>query len=222
MANRGILFVVWGEYNKEELIRSVESISSTGLPYVVRILPTTFGLHNKAWMYDLSPYDETLYLDTDTVVMGDLGIGWDQMGKHGLSLCICEAPFALRFEGIKKDIIEYNTGVMFFKKDPEVKKLFDKWKELTLTVDDRCYFFKNDGQKYVCPKNDQASFAVAVDELNFNPAVLPMNFNIRPLWHQHFFGQIKVWHDHTPPPQPLIDSNKSFGPFQGIQLNKGI
>ncbi|MDP6885212.1 MAG: hypothetical protein QF830_13855, partial [Rhodospirillales bacterium] len=36
----------------------------------------------------------------------------------GLALCICECPWARRYGGLAGDVVEYNTGVMFFTKRP--------------------------------------------------------------------------------------------------------
>lgn len=216
--NNGVLYIVWGEYNKEELNRSIASVEKLGLKYVVRCLDRKTGLYNKASMYELSPFENTLYLDTDTIVLDDVSYGFDISMKHDIALCICEASDARRFEGIKDYTIEYNTGVIFFKKG-NIKSLFDKWLENTTKIDDRCFFYI-DGKKVVCPQNDQASFSIAIKETNINPAVLPNTWNLRPIWQKQWFGKLKIWHDHADIPDDLMKANQGFLPFQNVTINE--
>ena len=51
--------------------------------------------------------------------------------------------------------------------------------------------------------NDQAGFALAVQELGINPFVLPLNWNYRPRWEPSVYGPVKVWHDLDPLPDAL-------------------
>ena len=39
-----------------------------------------------------------------------------------------------------------------------------------------------------------------INKFKFNPFVLPLNWNFRPIWHRSFFGPIKIWHDYSDPP----------------------
>ena len=60
------------------------------------------------------------------------------------------------------------------------------------------------------PYNDQASFAVAVERLQFNPFVLPLNWNFRPIWQRSFFGPLKIWHDYNDAPQFFDGIKKAY------------
>jgi hypothetical protein len=57
------------------------------------------------------------------------------------------------------------------------------------------------------PANDQGPFAMAVDNTKFNPFILPLNWNFRPIWHTSFFGPIKIWHDYSDPPPIISELN---------------
>jgi len=56
--------------------------------------------------------------------------------------------------------------------------------------------------------NDQAGFALAVEEVKMCPFVLPSNWNFRPLWHRMGFGPLKVWHDWNDVPAWLMEFNE--------------
>src|SRR4029079_12054427 len=116
-AKRGILYVKWGPNNSvlERSLRSVRAIHPE-LPVHVQELtgPPTPTLLDKARMMEWTPFEETVFLDVDTVVLDRLDFGFAMAAKHGLACCICECPWARRYGGISGDLVEYNTGVLFF------------------------------------------------------------------------------------------------------------
>jgi hypothetical protein len=206
---RGILSIYWGAESKlpiERLKASVKKYHPELQHEIIKVEAPSGdpGSLKKAAMLDLSPFDETLFLDLDTVVLGRLDFGFEKAIQHDLAIAICEAPCGRRYPKLfQGDEIEYNTGVLFFTK--KAKPLFDKWQELAETVDSAILGI-NEGQMCTMPANDQGSFSLAVDQLKFNPFVLPLNWNFRPIWHKSFFGPIKIWHDYSDP-LPFLMSN---------------
>ena len=201
---RGIISIYWGDESKLPIDRLRNSIKKFHPELDYRLIkidapsgdPTS--LNKKAAMLDLSPFDETLFLDLDTVVLGRLDFGFEKAAQHGLAIAICEAPWGRRYPKIfQGDQVEYNTGVIFFTKQARI--VFDQWKILAGSIDSSILHVQN-GQVVIMPANDQGSFALAVDKTKFNPFVLPLNWNFRPIWHKSFFGPIKIWHDYSDPP----------------------
>lgn len=219
MPTRGVLYIHWGRDRFPEigpaLKRSKESLARfhRGWPVHEIELPPEAGLVEKARMYEMSPFDETLYLDVDTEVLGNLEFGFEKALKFGLACCICEAPYACRFEksAIKGDVIEYNTGVMFFTKRPEVERLFVEWARLAPGMDSSLRWMSDRGVQTQA-QNDQPSFAKAVHDLDYHPFVLPPNWNFRPDFQKSFFGPIKIWHSFKPMPDELRFFNNSNRP----------
>lgn len=211
--NKGILTIYWGDEAELPIDRLKASIKKfhPELPLELVKLEEKRdpkSLLRKAEMFDLSPFDQTLFLDADTVVMGDLSFGFSRAKAHGLALCICEAPWARRYPAIfSGDQIEYNTGVIFFSR--ESKPVFEAWKELAKTADSSLHFV-SDGRPAVMPHNDQGSFALAIEKCGISPFVLPLNWNFRPMWHKTFFGPIKIWHDYSDPPRNLEQLNSYY------------
>ena len=213
--SRGVLYMVWGEKAEAALGRSLASLRQyhPELPHeVIRLPPGTDacqGLLEKSRMMELTPFDETLFLDADTVVLDRLDFGFVQALRYGLACCICECPWARRYRGLPKDDgIEYNTGVMFFNRGAQA--LFKRWHELAAAVDSAIDFVLPNGQRATMPHNDQGSFAKAMTEWDRAPLILPINWNFRPQWHVTFFGPIKVWHDYMDPPPALHELNAYY------------
>lgn len=211
---RGALYVVWGDYNKSALDRAMASFQKhhPELPIHLETLTAGSTLLDKANMLNLSPFDETVFLDADTIVLGRLDFGFTKAAQFGTAICICECPWARRYEGIEGDIIEYNTGVIFFTK--AAKPLFDAWNRWVREVDSSIVFVL-DGKQGRMALNDQAGFAMAVEELGTQPFVLPHNWNFRPKWQKSWYGPLVIWHDYSDPPEALLNHNiKQFEPEQ--------
>ena len=223
---RGILSIYWGDESKLPIDRLKNSLMKfhPELPHEIIKVDAPGNdpgsLNHKARMLNLSPFDETLFLDLDTVVLGNLDFGFEKAQQFGLALSICESPWGRRYTKIfTGDEIEYNTGVIFFTKAAKI--VFDKWEQLTGTIDSS-HVGVNEQGLYKMPANDQGSFALAIEKTGFNPFVLPLNWNFRPAWHRSFFGPIKIWHDYSDPPLLFSELNAYYSNADSvIQYHQG-
>ena len=214
----GVLYMVWGHSHDQLLERSIESLRAyhPDLPVHVHRIASDHGASGsadmfltKASMASISPFENTLYLDADTTVMGDLGVGFEKAERFGLACAICESPWAQRYTGLRQmeGTVEYNTGVLFFTQ--KTVGLFNLWQQLARTVDSSVRYIEH-GIEKVMSHNDQAAFAMAVEMTGINPFVLPLNWNFRPRWHRCFFGPIRIWHDVVPPNKEITDINRYY------------
>jgi hypothetical protein len=206
----GALFMVWGENEKVRaaLPRAVASFAYVHpeLPYEVIEMPADSDLRCKARMFELSPYDTTLYLDADTVVLGRMDHALHKAEQHGLAICINPHPWAKRYDALHAhgEITEYDTGVIAFTKNG-AKRVFEAWKA-GRDLNSRSYFLSSTGPCQM-PVNDQCAFAHAIETTGFNPYVLPVNFNLHPRWQKCVFGPVKVWHDYGNVPDAIREWN---------------
>ena len=207
---RGCLYINWpgDERVNPALERSMSSLREHHPDIKIKehYLVHNASLLDKAKMLDLSPFDTTLFLDADTVVLGNLDYGFQKAEQFGLACCICECPWAKRYGGLAQhgDIVEYNTGALWFTRGSA--EVFDAWQR-NIAVDSSVRFTDKDLKVQTMPLNDQAAFALAVDETGFNPFVLPMNWNFRPIWQKTVFGPVKIWHDYSDVPAWLAKWN---------------
>jgi hypothetical protein len=201
---RGALYMIWGDNPKVNtaLLTAVEAWKQThpDIPYHVQRMPPTSDLRCKSRMLDLSPFDVTLYLDCDTVVLGRVDKLFTEAGLFGLACCINPHPWARRYDSLHEcgDMIEYDTGVVCFDRRDKVRSLFDRWKAGD-SLNSRSFFMSGTGPAQM-PVNDQCAFANAVYMEAFNPAILPVNYNFHPTWQKTVFGPIKIWHDYRDVP----------------------
>jgi hypothetical protein len=209
--SRGILYIVWGSDHRDILARSIASIQHwhPELPYKVVEMPDYSSVLCKSKMCDLSPFDETLFLDADTTALGKLDYGFEKAKQHGIALCISACPWNRRYHllpGQHHDEVEYSSGVIFFTKALSVQFVFERWKAIS-TTDSRCRYI-NEGIVGEQHHNDQAHLTLAMQLRNFNPFVLPLNWNLFPKWQKQFFGPVKIWHGYDDIPEQMLRWNK--------------
>jgi hypothetical protein len=209
MSDRGVMYAVWGDKVLPYLQRSIDSVNKLHpeLPIHVEYLPNSSTLLDLVGIQQWSPFEETLFLGADQVVLGNLNYGFEQARKFGLALCINECPWARRYGGLDGDLLEYNSGSMFFTK--EAKVVFDAWESCARTIDSSILFYGPDSNLLRMPYNDQAGLAKAMHDINFNPFILPFNWNFRPMWYKSFWGPIKIWHDYSDPPPAIIEVSEN-------------
>jgi hypothetical protein len=215
MAQRGVLYMVWGDKIAPYLERSMASLREwhPELPIHVETLQPgddpVQALLLKARMLDVSPFEETLFLDADTVVLGRLDFGFERAVRFGLACAINECPWARRFTdpNLSGDLIEYNTGVLFF--TPAARPVFEAWKACVGAVDSSVEWEER-GKLLRMSHADQAGFAKAIEDTGTCPFVLPLNWNYRPWFHRAFFGPIRVWHDYGEVPDFVRQENRTY------------
>jgi hypothetical protein len=152
--------------------------------------------------------------------MGRLDYGFQQARTHGLACCVNANPWQRRYYKLPRDhadTVEYSSGVIFFDKgwqlvgwdwDSYTKEVFDCWKKLSADqAIETCSKFIGPNGPREMPVNDQALFSLAMQQLSFNPFVLPLNWNIYPKWQKHFWGEIKVWHGYDDIPPEVMSWN---------------
>jgi lipopolysaccharide biosynthesis glycosyltransferase len=190
---KGILYYVWGNYNKTDLNKSIESARKFG--YHTKVVHDYYkgkGLQRyqkRIGIYDSSPFDLTLHLDTDTIIKGNLDYGFNMAKKYGLACCIAPAsssyiatPNTIQ-DIMNEDLPQYNCGVLFFSK--KAKKVFRRWERLLV-------------EHPLSKDNDQPYFAQAVSE-NLNPYILPKTWNFRPhvrYESKAYHGELKILHSN--------------------------
>ena len=58
---------------------------------VIKINPSVFGgrfmAHDRSFIYDLSPYDETVHIESDCLVLNNLDSWWNQLKSFDLKFC---------------------------------------------------------------------------------------------------------------------------------------
>lgn len=98
----------------------------------------------KTSVYDLSPFDLTLYLDADTILLGDPTPGFDALSMYDLVIgqdvnrvfeenrwrhLVTEEVEATKAEIGTGHHMYFNSGVMFFRRNERVAAMMRAWHE---------------------------------------------------------------------------------------------
>jgi hypothetical protein len=215
---RGILYIVWGEKAEAQLQRSILSVRNFYPEMPIHVERGSedprLGFRQKTIMGALTPFESTLFLDADTVVLGNLDYAFDRAEEFGLACCICECPWLRRYGHSEGDLIEYNSGVLFFSQ--KARHIMSDWPKISAAHPSASHWLDTDGGHKGMRFEDQYGLARAIRDNAFNPHVLPMNYNFRPSIHRTFFAPLKIWHSPKELPQGLTQA--SLACEQGQQL----
>ena len=214
---KGILYVTWGSniYSDELEANIKNSKMITDLPVCVitnqknlkvssdDIVYQDFnnkgdkhGFNFKTLMYQLSPFDNTLYLDTDAFLLKDPSYGFEMSNLHDLALTYttkdpCLNHSSLSPANLKQYVPHYNGGVLFFSKSSSNKDIFSEW-------------FSTCSVSETIP---QVELSQIITNKKKNPFILPYIWNYRP----HYGLQIDpnsvyIWHSRDIFPNKEIES----------------
>lgn len=175
-------------------------INNSNLDHVLRVSDseinnnTGFGI--KAFIYSKTPYETTLLLDTDALIVDqNLEFGFAMAESHGISLCIDNhyhlpsyhhAKYTLEEMGAVQDyLIQYNGGVIFLNKSKHWESMFLEWQNLV-------------------SKNDfipQVALSALLFQMKLNPFVLTDAWNYQPHYKTtNQCGPVKIWHSREVSP----------------------
>lgn len=201
----GVIYVATGEKFVVEAEASLATLrlSNPGLPAVlltdapparvdlwddVMVDPGLQGQGGRAKLHmDRAPWERCLFLDTDTMVCGDLSAGFalldrfDFAGEHSHSGHHYEVP------GLPTSFPEINSGVLFWEKNTSTQALFQRWQEI----------YDADNKKYGGRKWDQKSLRQAVWESEVRFTNLPMSYNLMPYFPAALEGHVVVAHGRS-------------------------
>lgn len=197
---RGVVYIASGEKYIEEAKTSVKSLKKHN-PELEATLYTNDSINPKefdqikqierpvASMSDslinpeMMPYDKNLFLDSDTYVNKNISELFSVLDKF--DILFCHNPGGKRIKHLPKCFRKYNTGVIAYKNNQEIEKLFKKWEE---------YQEKSSDPNREYRGGNQAAFARAVYESQPGFLTLPPEYNVRIPVCGTLDGEVKILH----------------------------
>jgi hypothetical protein len=184
---------------------------------------------NKSTLWDHLPqeFNSFLYLDTDTVILKEVTFGFGQAEKHGIaasqatSYCL---PSHHEFRRIMLALglsdagqLQYNAGVYFFIRRPDVEAVFKLYQEMAYALSEQ-FDYRNRASK----RTDQPFLSLAMERLNFNPYTLSINYCYRGIDAEPVCGDIRIWHSHHPVPKSVNHYESFTGPRRRYRAGKAV
>lgn len=214
---RGALYIAFGDQFMKELRFSAESVKKYNPDLHITVftdkefecefvddvkIVTVRHLRPKIDYIKFSPYEESLFLDTDTIINHSLDDLYGILQKYDMALVHDLARKRKKFKDtipeygeIPYSFSEINTGVIAFRNNERVKSLFDQW---------RVNFYKY----YNVVPWDQPSFRISAWKSDVTMYVLPPEYNCRSIANRekqdrfhHEFGEehlkTRIFHMHA-------------------------
>lgn len=149
-----------------------------------------YGLTFKVrYMYSESPYEKTLFVDTDTYFYEDCSGIFDLLEYFDISMAHSPSERSKTYINGKclTGYFPYNTGIILFKKNSKNEFLFKKWIDL--------YDRKIQESKLISnSESDQTSFMEALLVSDSRIYVLPNVWNARLPYFANFNEPVKIVH----------------------------
>lgn len=214
----GIIYIATGRQFIDEARLSAESVK-THMPdipvtvfcdrefmcpffdRVVRIERPRYGFIDKLLQIGLSPYANTLFLDTDTYVCGELSELFSLLDRFDIAAAHAPYRVLYRAKGVPDSFPEFNSGVILFKQSEMVRKFFAEW--LTRYQRDLTrqhvwlHPLGRNNPSHVKGLNDQPSFRETLYESGLRVATLPSEYNCRFIFPGFVHNPVKILHGRS-------------------------
>lgn len=214
MTTNGVIYIAFGDKYVAEAVRSAQSIKThtPELPItlftertvtdavferVIQVPAQPFQRQDKPRYMAQTPYARTLFLDTDTLICGDIGPlfalldrfdfcaahGQDRVKRHDVRVMsdvigVTPLPFA-----------QFNSGVILYKQSAAMPLFFAEWVRL---IERNLEIAAARGVKLI--PNDQTALREAIYASSLHMATLTPEYHCRPGFAGFLSGQVKILH----------------------------
>jgi len=185
--------------------------------------PVLASRQAKLALYQASPFEKTIYLDSDICLMANINEVFDDLDQvdflitEDVQPCIANASNLIRNKKsilhtlqaaglpLNEASVQYNGGFMAFKKAPSIQQFFNEFHQ---------YFERIVEHQDSLRLRDQGALAAAIASVNPPMKVLPPTYNFLTKWKNHYQlnldEPIKVLHATYPyRPQYAKDITRS-------------
>jgi len=229
----GVVYVAVGRECIDEALRSASSLkrhmpdlpvtlfaseplSSPAVDEVVLIREDRYRRGAKVGYMARSPYPRTLFLDTDTYVCGELFRlfslldYFDIAAAHGPRRTPdYYSQFREEYDLVPHDFCQLNSGVILFKKSPQLEKCLARWNDLNI---------QNPRLEVV---GDQLGFRRAVFESGLKLVVLPSEYNCMANHMGYAHGHVYILHSWSPHLEAIAGIINSYKGMRIFKANLG-
>ena len=153
-----------------------------------------YSFIDKILAMKMTPFEKTLYLDTDTFMLKEVSSLFSLLDRFELAAAYEPARFLYAIAGVPNSFPELNTGVILYKSCPPIFHAIDEWYRL--------YTEEIESMKLVNGKawHDQLAFTRMIFESSISFLVLPPEYNARMLLPQQVSGEVKIVHSRIKKP----------------------
>ncbi len=213
-APAGVVYSAVGDFYVAEAVRSAaSSLRHNHIPHVLfadrepaaaldglTVLPFTSSGNpyaDKIANMRRSPFERTLYLDSDTYVVDEIVHVLELLGHYDLAAAFAPGYRGLAEPGVPKSFHEFNTGVLAWRRSARTEEFLAAWQrtyEAWLLEEP----FPGARLASRSRRADQPAFRHCAWEQGLNVFVLTSEYNFRPEFPQKIVDRVRVIHGEPP------------------------
>jgi hypothetical protein len=188
--------------------------SAPGIERVQVIIPDRNPLLTKTIWLSQTPYDLTLFLDTDITICDDVTDLFALLDRFDLA--VPHAPYRLAHMGLAKPLPDFlsdgvpesfpgmNTGMILYRRSRRVKRFFADWTRYHLQLNEH---------QPGAPQ--QPAFRTALYRSRLRFAIIPEEYHCRFIYPFKVCGRVKVLHGRHPD-MGLVAERINRSPFPRV------
>lgn len=217
-APQGVLYSATGEFYVTEAVRSARSsLRHNRVPHVlfadrdatggdgltiVPFEPSGNPYLDKIACMRRSPFERTLYLDSDTYVLEEIVHVLALLDRYDLAVAFAPAYRGLADPAVPQAFHEFNTGVLAWRRSERTEAFMAGWQETysAWLVDEP---FPGARAASRSGRADQPAFRRCAWEHGLAVFVLAPEYNFRPGYPATLVGHVRVIHGDHPDPAAL-------------------
>lgn len=206
MTERGVIYVATGQRYVDEARVSAASLKNhhPDLPvtlftehpvdnplfdHVEIINSCGNGLRDRTLCLMQSPYEQTLFLDSDTYICDDISDLFDLLDRFDMAATHAPNRRNAEHDGVPASFPQFNLGVWIFRKTPQMDQLFAEWLRL--------YDEESQNWDARIKHLTQPTFRIAVYHSNIRFTNLTPEYNCRYYDSGYLEGKVKILHGHA-------------------------
>jgi len=202
----GFLYIATGEEFVEEAILSARTVDEhhPGIPIslmtdqtvdntvfdsVIRLDDPERGFADQIQCMSETPYDRTIYLDTDIYADGNVKSMFELLDNFDIALAHSQGRESWPVEGVPDAFPEYNSGVVAYRVSDRFGEFLSTWEHIYLSA------APDDAETM----RNQPSLRKALYESNVRIATLYPEYNCMFRYPGHAVGSVKLFHGRLKP-----------------------
>jgi len=172
------------------LCDDVASAKTTEIDFVAGLPTPTHSLLDKVVGLPQSPFERTLFLDTDTLVIEPVHELFQLLDHFDLAAAHAPWRWVRPVDACPECFPELNSGVLLFRRTPNLLRFFARWEAL----------YREQLAAPRKPPHDQPAFRQALYESDLRFTILPPEYNLRTPFPAFAGGnaQVKILHGRGP------------------------
>jgi hypothetical protein len=223
----GVIYVATGKKYFNEAKKSAQSIKnlSSDLPvsiftdldrvnsdpfdHIFEIKPSEYLYLRPIECLSKSPYEKTLFLDSDTFVYEDIRPIFDLLDRFDFAAAHAPVRTAegegtvhagYSIEGVPDVFPEMNTGVLLYRNTDSCERMLEDWKRR----------YEDTVARVGETRSDQPALRKALYESSIQFTILPPEYNFRLPFPSYAHDSVKIFHGRIPYPKKVAPKVNSF------------